>query len=185
MLVLVLVAGCGGGSKTTAGATTSTTAAHQKRIFGIAERYPKPANPGPHPGANVTSLVVKDVHRGTGDVLHAGDSGWFDFIATNWVTGKLLESSWRRPRPFESRVEHNVVIDGWWQGLPGMRVGGERQLIIPPSLGFTTNPNPEIKEATTYYDVVLLAVIPAQPAGVPGAGGAQGAPSGSELSSAG
>ena len=66
------------------------------------------------------------------------------------------------------------MIDGWWQGIPGMRVGGRRQLIIPPSLGFTNNPT--LQGATTYFDIVLVQVNPARPAGLGGrhAGAASG-----------
>jgi FKBP-type peptidyl-prolyl cis-trans isomerase FkpA len=64
------------------------------------------------------------------------------------------------------------VIDGWWQGIPGMRVGGRRQLIIPPSLGFTQMP--ELQDATTFFDVVLVEIRPQQPAGVGGGEGGGG-----------
>ncbi len=183
-LALTFVAGCGGSSKPTASKSTTTTATHTTVIHGIKERYAKPASPGPHPGAKIKGLIVKDVRKGTGDEIHAGDTGLFDFIATNYVTGRAMESSWNRRRAFETRVEHGVVIDGWWQGIPGMRVAGERRLIIPPSLGFTTNPDPEVQRATTYFDVVLLGVIPAQAPGVGGnSGGGQGAAGGGEVPS--
>lgn len=112
-------------------------------------------------------MVIKDVVRGTGPEIHAGDTGTFDFIASNWITGAPIESSWQRARPFETRIERDVVIEGWWQGIPGMRVGGERTLLIPPELGFTQETaSPEVQGATLYYDVVLLAVRPLQPPGM-------------------
>lgn len=135
-------------------------------------KYPKPRNPGPHPGARIDHLIVHDVRKGIGAEIQAGDTGTFEFIATNWVTGRAIESSWHRRRPFETQIEHNVVIDGWWQGIPGMRVGGRRQIIIPPSLGFTTNP--ELQNATTYFDVVLNNIRPQQPRALSGGGGNQG-----------
>jgi len=173
IVVALVVAGCGGSSsRTSAGtrteattATGTTTATRATSVYYV-NKYPRPANPGPHPGARVDQLIIRDVHKGTGPVIHAGDSGVFEFIAINWVTGRRLEYAWHKRRPFQTRVEHNVVIDGWWQGIPGMRVGGERQITIPPALGFTTNP--ELQEATTYFDVVLDHVIPQQPAGVGG-----------------
>ncbi len=176
--VMLAVAGCGGSSgsrtsasnRTTAGSTTTAP----PQVLHYVTREAKPRNPGPHPGARVEQLIVKDVRRGTGPAIQAGDSGIFEFIATNWVTGAPLEESWHRRRPFETQIEHNVVIDGWWQGIPGMRVGGRRQIIIPPSLGFTTNPT--LQGATTFFDVVLVQVNPAEPAGLGGraAGAASG-----------
>jgi hypothetical protein len=149
----------GGGDQTTAGVTTPA-----QRVLHYITREAKPRNPGPHPGARVDHLIIRDVRRGVGPAIQAGDSGIFEFIATNWVTGRKLEESWHRRRPFETQVEHNVVIDGWWQGIPGMRVSGRRQLIIPPSLGFTTNPT--LAEATTFFDIVLVEIRPQRPAGL-------------------
>ncbi len=173
--VMLAVAGCGGssGSKTSASTAATTEATTpQQTVLHYVVREAKPRNPGPHPGARVERLIVRDVRKGTGPTIHAGDSGIFEFIATNWVTGAPIEESWHRARPFETQIEHNVVIDGWWQGIPGMRVGGRRQIIIPPSLGFTTNPT--LQNATTFFDVVLVQINPQRPAGLGGrtAGGA-------------
>jgi peptidylprolyl isomerase len=176
----MIFTGCGGSSSSSTKSTqsTQTTASARPEIVPILkEPFRRPSSPGPHPGARVASLEIKDVVRGNGPELHAGDTGIFDFISTNWVTGRPIESSWERPRPFETRVEHNVVIDGWWQGIPGMRVGGRRRLVIPPDLGFTQGYNPEVQGVTLYYDVVLLGVKPLQPAGMGGGGGgAAGSP---------
>jgi peptidylprolyl isomerase len=170
---LTIFAGCGGSSSSKSSSTQTTQARARPTIVPIVPNpFSKPANPGPHPGARVTSLVVKDVVRGTGPEIHAGDTGIFDFIATNWITGRPIESSWKRSRAFETRIERGVVIDGWWQGIPGMRVGGQRRLLLPPDLGFTQETsNPEVQGATIYYDVVLLGVKPLQP---PGMGGGSG-----------
>lgn len=173
--VALAVAGCGGSSSktsTSSGRQTTTSAAVTTtttpgNVFFV-NRYPKPRSPGAHPGARVDQLVIRDVHKGTGPVIQAGDSGIFEFIATNWVTGRAIEQAWHKSRPFETRIEHNVVIDGWWQGIPGMRVGGERQILIPPSLGFTSNPL--MQGQTTYFDVVLNQVIPQRPSGLGGTG---------------
>jgi hypothetical protein len=162
------IAGCGGSSSSSrAGRTQTTGTGPTRTIVHYINKYPYPRNPGPHPGARVDHLVIRDIRRGPGPEIHAGDSGVFEFIATDWVSGRRLETAWHKIRPYEVRIEHNVVIDGWWQGIPGMRVGGRRQIIIPPGLGFTTNP--ELVGHTTYFDVVLLQVNPEQPPGVGGA----------------
>ena len=168
VVATLLVGGCGsdsGSSGTSGDRAARTTPTRTITVLHHVNRLPRPSAPGPHPGARVDQLIVRDVRKGIGPAIQAGDRGQFDFIATNWRTGRLLESSWHRKRPFEVQIEKGVVIDGWWQGIPGMRVGGRRQIVIPPSLGFTTNPN--LQEATTYFDVVLLQIEPQQPAGVP------------------
>ncbi|HXE44684.1 MAG TPA: FKBP-type peptidyl-prolyl cis-trans isomerase [Conexibacter sp.] len=161
----LIVAGCGGSSSKsdTSGSRQTTTSAattpkgEDTNVFYV-NRYPRPRNPGPHPGARVEQLVIRDVRKGTGPVIHAGDTGVFEFIATNWGTGRSLEQAWHKRRPFSTPIEHNVVIDGWWQGIPGMRVGGRRQILVPAALGFTQNE--ELADAITYFDVVLNQVIP-------------------------
>lgn len=167
VVVALVIAGCGSDSgSTSASSQTTSSTTPQQTVLHYVNKYPRPRNPGPHPGARVARLIVRDVRRGQGPPIEAGDSGIFEFIATNWVTGRPLEASWHRRRPFETRIEHNVVIDGWWQGIPGMRVGGRRQILIPPSLGFTTNPT--LQGAITYFDVVLVQINPQQPPGMGG-----------------
>jgi FKBP-type peptidyl-prolyl cis-trans isomerase len=170
--VALVIAGCGSDSgSSTSARSEQTTTTRPQQVLHYITREEKPRNPGPHPGARVDHLIVRDIRVGTGPAIHAGDRGIFEFIATNWVTGRPLEEAWHRRRPFETQIEHNVVIDGWWQGIPGMRVGGRRQLIIPPSLGFTTNP--ELVEATTFFDIVLVQINPLRPPGLGGTTGGQ------------
>lgn len=179
--VALAVGGCGSDSDSSSNAdgdrTTTTARPQGQRVLHYITREAKPRNPGPHPNARVDRLIIRDIRRGVGPAIRAGDRGIFEFIATNWVTGRHLDEAWHRKRPFETHIEKGVVIDGWWQGIPGMRVSGRRQIIIPPSLGFTTNP--ELVNATTFFDVVLVRINPQRPAGLeersPEAEGATGA----------
>lgn len=180
-VALALVVGaCGSDSDSSSNAngdqsTTSTPARTTpvRESLHYITREAKPRSPGPHPGARIDQLVIRDIRRGVGPAIQSGDSGIFEFIATNYVTGRPLESSWHRRRPFETQIEKNVVIDGWWQGIPGMRVGGRRQIIVPPSLGFTQNP--ELAGETTYFDVVLVEIRPQAPVGLGGGSSSAGA----------
>lgn len=164
-----LIAGCGGSKSTSSTkassttATTSTTA--QPTSAALPNTYRMPSPPPPHPGARVDELIVKDITKGSGQEIHAGDTAIVEFVLSDYNTGRMIDKSWGKKKPYEVKIEHNVVIDGWWQGVPGMRVGGRRVLIIPPTLGFTTNPNPRVAGKTTYFDIVLLGIIRAQPAG--------------------
>jgi hypothetical protein len=170
VMVALAIGGCGSDSNSSSGRTgdtrASTAPAQGQRILHYITREARPRNPGPHPGARVDRLIVRELRRGIGPAIRAGDSGIFEFISTNWVTGEEIEESWHRKRPFETRLEKNVVIDGWWQGLTGMRVSGRRQLIIPPALGFTTNPL--LADTTIFFDVVLVEIRPQRPEGLGG-----------------
>jgi peptidylprolyl isomerase len=172
----LIFVGCGDSSEptssrtaaaTTARTTPATTPSSEPEWIENPFEEPK-RGPGAHPGANVDSLIVKDIVDGDGEELQAGDTGYFEFILANWKTGERIDKSWGKKKPFSIQVEHNVAIDGWWQGLPGMRVGGRRTLVIPPALGFVNNANPKVANKTTYFDVVLQGVEPAEP---PGPGG--------------
>jgi FKBP-type peptidyl-prolyl cis-trans isomerase len=163
--VAIVIAGCGSDSGSSTGASTDQTTTSSttpgRTVLHYITREPKPRSPGPHPGARVDRLIVRDIRKGQGPAIRAGDSGIFEFISTDWVTGRKVDEAWHRRRPFETQIEKGVVIDGWWQGIPGMRTGGRRQIIIPPSLGFTMNP--ELQNATTFFDVVLVEIRPLQP----------------------
>jgi hypothetical protein len=167
--VALAIAGCGSddSSSTTSasdGPATTSSTTPSRPVLHYVTREAKPTSPGPHPGARVDQLIVRDIRKGQGPAIQAGDKGLFEFISTDWVTGRRVDESWQRATPFETQIDKGVVIDGWWQGIPGMRVGGRRQLIIPPSLGFTTNP--ELANATTFFDVVLVEIRPQTPAGL-------------------
>ena len=174
IVVVLVLGGCGsdsGSSTSGDSGSTATTAARTtpaQTVVHYINRDAKPPNPGPHPNASVDQLVIRDIRKGTGPEIHAGDSGIFEFIASNWETGAPLESTWHKKRPFETQIEKNVVIEGWWQGIPGMRVGGRRTLLIPASLGFTTNP--ELIGRPVYFDVVLVELRPQAPAALGGRG---------------
>jgi FKBP-type peptidyl-prolyl cis-trans isomerase len=174
-----LIAGCGGSKSTSSTKASSTTArttpaARHAPPAGVSlpNMYRMPSPPPPHPGAKVQELVVKDIVRGSGQTIRAGDTAVVEFVLSDYNTGRLIEKSWGKKKPYAVRIERNVVIDGWWQGVPGMRVGGRRVLIIPPTLGFVNNPNPDVANRTTYFDIVLLGIVRAAPGeGVTGPGG--------------
>ena len=92
--VALAIGGCGsdsGSSSTSASdgqATTGTTDHGPAEVLHYITREAKPRNPGPHPGARVDHLIVRDIREGQGPAIQAGDSGIFEFIATNWVTGQ-------------------------------------------------------------------------------------------------
>jgi FKBP-type peptidyl-prolyl cis-trans isomerase len=165
----LLVVGCGSSKSSSSSKTSSTTPTTASTTAtpaskAIASPFPKP-HVTAHPGVKVDHLIIKDVVKGSGTEIHAGDSGQFDFIGSIYNTGKALDASWGKAKPLSLVIDHGSVIDGWWQGIPGMRVGGRRVLVIPAGLGFTQNMNSSVNNKATYFDVVLRGVIPAKPPG--------------------
>lgn len=105
-----------------------------------------------------------DIRAGTGATVIAGSvatvhyTGWlYDESATD-NKGLQFDSS-AGQTPFSFSVGFGQVIGGWDQGVPGMRVGGVRRLVIPPSLGYGGTRNGVIPpNATLVFDIELLEV---------------------------
>jgi FKBP-type peptidyl-prolyl cis-trans isomerase len=111
----------------------------------------------PAPGA--TKLQIKDIKVGKGAVAKAGDTVTVDY--TGWLMdGTKFDSSVDRHQPFQFVLGNGDVIAGWDQGVAGMKVGGTRQLIIPPSLGYGAEGASGVipANATLKFEVKLLAV---------------------------
>jgi len=87
-------------------------------------------------GAAPTQLVTKDLVTGTGQTAKAGDTVTVNYVGVLYKTGKEFDSSWSRNQPFTTALTTGSVIPGWVQGIPGMKVGGRRELIIPASLAY-------------------------------------------------
>lgn len=103
-------------------------------------------------------LVKQDFVTGTGQAAHAGQTVTVNYVGVLCKTGKEFDSSWKRNQPFTTSLTSGPggVIAGWVQGIPGMRVGGRRQLVIPASLAYGAKGNPGIPPNSTLVFVVDL-----------------------------
>src|SRR3954449_8574569 len=97
----------------------------------------KPVIPKPQ-GAPPTALQARDVVQGNGaKVAASGNTLTVQYVGVSWSTGAQFDSTWDRgKKPFSFPLGQGMVIPGWDQGLIGMRVGGRRELVIPPALGY-------------------------------------------------
>jgi peptidylprolyl isomerase len=87
-------------------------------------------------GEPPTDLEISDIWLGDGAVAKAGDTVQVHYVGVAYSTGEEFDTSWSRGAPLEFRLGVGQVIAGWDQGVQGMRVGGRRQLIIPPGLAY-------------------------------------------------
>jgi len=113
------------------------------------------------PGVKASSgLVYWDIRVGTGDAAKEGSHVRVHY--TGWLTsGKKFDSSVDAGKPFDFTIGNGEVIKGWDEGVAGMRVGGKRQLHIPPALGYGaegTPGGPIPPNANLIFDVQLLQV---------------------------
>ncbi len=84
---------------------------------------------------NLKSMVIDDIKIGTGDEVKTGDKVSVHYVGT-LQDGTEFDSSKKRGVPFEFTVGEGRVIKGWEEGLIGMKVGGERILVIPPEKAY-------------------------------------------------
>ncbi len=87
---------------------------------------------GPAP----TELEVIEVTEGDGDEATAGSTVSVHYVGVAHSTGEEFDASYNRGAPLDFRLGVGQVISGWDQGVQGMKVGGRRQLVIPPHLGY-------------------------------------------------
>ena len=87
-------------------------------------------------GEPSADLHKVDLVEGAGPEAKAGDRVVVHYVGVAWSTQRQFDASWDRNDPFDFRLGAGEVITGWDQGVAGMRVGGRRQLTIPPSMGY-------------------------------------------------
>jgi peptidylprolyl isomerase len=148
-------AGCGSSSDSSSestgssGATTSESSAEKTK--------PKVTVPT---GAPPKELEVKELEEGSGAEAKSGDEVTVQYVGVDYKNGKEFDSSWSRNEPFPLTLGAGSVIPGWEQGIEGMKVGGRRELIIPPELAYgETGYPPSIAPNETLVFVIDLLEI--------------------------
>ncbi|WP_406056830.1 FKBP-type peptidyl-prolyl cis-trans isomerase [Streptomyces sp. NBC_01077] len=81
-------------------------------------------------------LDIKDIWEGDGEVAKPGDFVKVHYVGVSFDSGEEFDASWNRGAPLDFRLGAGQVIQGWDQGVQGMKVGGRRQLIIPADLAY-------------------------------------------------
>jgi peptidylprolyl isomerase len=126
---------------TTTGATTTTA---------VPQSFAHVADPSPAgtfgtaptvvvpPGKPPAAMQVSDLITGTGAVAKVGDKVTVQYVLASYSSRKVVQSSWTSSPTagVPLTLATGSVIQGWVEGIPGMRVGGRRELIIPPSLAY-------------------------------------------------
>jgi peptidylprolyl isomerase len=162
------VAGCGSSSDSSTSSSESTETPSEKsptESGGGAEKQsssagktkPKVTVPG---GPPPKTLEIKEIEKGSGAEAKAGDEVTVQYVGVGYESEKEFDSSWSRNEPFSFGLGAGQVIPGWDQGVEGMKVGGRRELIIPPNLAYGPQGSPPVigPSETLIFVIDLLAV---------------------------
>jgi peptidylprolyl isomerase len=154
-------AGCGGGDTETAdfavdapAADSGGTAADETAV---STEKPKVTIPA---GAPPKELEIKDLKKGSGPAVKSGDDVSMNYVGVAYSTKKEFDNSYDRGQPFDFTLGQGAVIAGWDEGIVGMKVGGQRELIIPGDKAYGPQGRPpDIKPNETLVFVVDLLAI--------------------------
>jgi len=111
------------------------------------------------PVSDVTQLQSIDTKVGTGQEVKAGETVTVDYTGAIASNGVIFQSSKDSGQPVAISLDQ--VIEGWKQGIPGMKVGGERRLVIPAALAYGENPPKGSgipANAALVFDITLVSI---------------------------
>ena len=167
-VTMSLLAACGSGSKsgtpsttvgTTAGSTASSTAASTADSSTATTHVGELSKPTVKiPATLPTKLVITDLIEGTGAAAKVGDTVEVNYIGVRSADGKEFDNSYDRGQTFPVTLGQNSVIQGWEQGLIGIKQGGRRQLDIPAALAYGDQPQGNVIKAGDALSFVIDAV---------------------------
>jgi peptidylprolyl isomerase len=146
----LLLAGCGSDDSPAksgaAASATPTPGSPAQEVDALAQQIShklsqRPKIPTPA-GTPPSTLIKKDIVRGTGKPVTAGQKVAVQYVGASWSTGKEFDASWNRGQAFVLQIP-GQVIEGWNEGILGMRKGGRRLLVIPPAKGYGPQGTPD------------------------------------------
>lgn len=163
IIALIALVGCSGESEDTTTQDTGTESSGQPQDTTPSEEPPATSETSPSTApegmADVTELKVEDTLVGTGAEATAGKTVTVHY--TGWlVDGTKFDSSLDAGQPYQFVLGQGMVIQGWDQGVQGMKVGGKRRLTIPSAMGYGEQGAGGVipPNATLVFDVELLDV---------------------------
>ncbi|HWM56068.1 MAG TPA: FKBP-type peptidyl-prolyl cis-trans isomerase [Solirubrobacterales bacterium] len=122
--VALALAGCGGDDSGAADSGDSIAPKRAEPTVEIPDERPP------------TRLLVSDIEEGDGEEVGDGDTIRVDYVGVYYESGREFENSWANDAFETFTMGSRRLIDGWDQGLEGMKVGGRRELVIPSDLAF-------------------------------------------------
>lgn len=150
ILLAFVAAGCGGDSPSSTGEEAVTQ--ESWALAEVGSRVSVPEGPPPE------RLVIKDRVRGKGPAAKPGDEVEFQYVDALYSTGEVLSVA-IPSAPYHLELGSHSSLPGWEKGIVGMRVGGHRELIIPPHLAYGEEGSSSVPpNSALLLQVVLLGI---------------------------
>jgi peptidylprolyl isomerase len=138
LLLVLALAGCGGDDEGEAAATPTATPTatpantdtSKKPVVTVPDELPP------------DTLQKRDIVTGKGRAAKKGDTVTMQYVGVAWSTSVEFDASWDRGEPFTFKLGEGKVIKGWDEGIPGMKVGGRRELTIPAEQAYGAQGSP-------------------------------------------
>ena len=148
----MVLAGCSSQGEPPIGTTNSSVQFEFPAVSGAASpTISKPV------GAAPSELQIKDLVIGSGAPVGPSSTVQVNYVGVSWSTGEVFDSSFQRGTPAEFSLAN--VIQGWRDGLSGAKVGGRREIVIPPGLAYgPTGQGPIGPNETLVFVVDILGV---------------------------
>ncbi|BDH06421.1 FKBP-type peptidyl-prolyl cis-trans isomerase [Streptomyces seoulensis] len=113
-----------------------------------------------------TELTIRDLVVGDGLEVKPGMVVRVHYVGVTFESGREFDASWDRGEPYKFALGSGKVIKGWDRGVRGMKVGGRREIVVPPRLGYgKQSPSPLIPPGSTLVFVVDLLDVYSGPSG--------------------
>jgi peptidylprolyl isomerase len=152
----VMAVACGDDEDSSSETTTTAAQSASDEFLAEVEARGKPTLEATDP---VTELVITDDFEGTGTEVQPGDTVTAHYVGVSASTGQEFDASWTGGQPISFPLDG--VIQGWSEGLVGMKEGGRRTLVIPADMAYGDAPPPGSGIApgeTLVFTVDLVAV---------------------------
>ena len=151
LAALIAIPGCGSDSGETASKSTpeasETPTATKPEVTVPKGKLPE-------------KLEIKDLKEGSGATAEPGKQVSVQYVGVSALNGRQFDASWDRGEPFQFQLGSGSVIPGWDEGVKGMKVGGRRQLVIPPDMAYGADGSPPTigPNETLVFVIDLLSV---------------------------
>jgi peptidylprolyl isomerase len=169
--VALFAAGCGGSSDSSSSGSTESSESTGSKESGNSSKSGNPSETTSTAkktkptvtvpkGISPKKYAIKEIEEGSGATAKKGDTVTVQYVGVGYDSEEEFDSSWSRNEPYTFTLGAGGVIKGWDVGVEGMKVGGRRELLLPPNLAYGPEGSPPKigPNETLIFTIDLLSV---------------------------